>query len=388
MTDPEGRERIGFLSPGIGALPALREALLARPDADFVVLSDPDLVAPPPESYGRLVARIRRACEMLENRGVSRIVPIGIPIGTLEPVGLPPSVASFARSLLKLELDAAHDATASGRVALVMTPALGASWPSARLESLDEDLSLVICESEVLGPVLDRSVAPDALSVAIVREVARSIREAGADTVVFRCPQAHLVLDLFRRALGPSIHIVSSPTLVARLLEPASYPPRSSEAVLSVLDVYSGPDIVADIRAYLQIPVTAIDRVSLPPLWEEFSMADRLALAYGAFDRGDLSGLVSFLSPGATLVSEIPALDCPTDAARALTIYREALASCVSVIHAFLTSGKLVGVTGVQVRADDNPETVRSVSFVHMFAFDGDAIREIRLLDATASGSC
>lgn len=381
MTGSKPPQRIGVLSPGLGGLPALRECMLVRPDAEFIVLVDRALVAPPADHYDRLPPRVRQALGKLHSLGAVQIVAPGVPTGCAGPSGLDPEFVEFSESLLELELRQAADLTESGRVAFVLTPALAESWPYVDLRSRAAGLSIATCPSPTLGPVLDRMIERDEISIAVIDEVARSVREAGADVVVFGCPHAHLVEDVFRRALGGSVAIVRSPSLTAGLIGPSELgPPAPGTPPVSLVSA-SGEAGVAEANLYLQAPITGFDRVELPPLSGDLSMRDRISLAYAAFDLGDIEAAIGLFTPDATVASEIPGWPCPVALASALCASRRCMGKCVSTIEAFMSSGEFVGVTGWRIATDAATGEASQERFSHLFKLRGELVSELRLVD-------
>lgn len=381
MAAPPAKERIGVLSAGLGGLPTLRECMLVRPDAEFVFLSDRALVAPAPETYEQVRARVECALAELQARGVRRVVAPGIPTGVANPTELPPEFAEFAESLLRLELAAASDASQRGNIAVVTTPLLANSWPHLDLRARSGSLSVAMCISETLAPVLDRGLDRDEISVEVVREVAGLVRETSADVVIFACQHAHLVTDLFRRSLGPSISVVASSELAASLLASPDHRALPGTPPVAVVTTSRDTDIVRDANRYLQAPITGVDRAELPPLQAEVSANDRISLFYAAFDRGDLAEAGTLFAADATIASEIPGKPCPPLAADALASCRRRLGHCVSVIEAFFGGGALVGASGWRLATDPVTAESSQQRFTHLFEFKDDLVRELRVLD-------
>jgi hypothetical protein len=357
------RPTAGILSAGLGALPVVERLLLHQPGVQCTLLMDSGLVGLAVLDPSVHASRVEEGLQNL------RALDLDVVLAPdLAPAG---AIGDAVDEALATE---ALSNMATGRVAVVVEPA-----GDLRLRSLVDRLSsagatTVLHIAETLGPVLNRSLDRDEASVAIVRETAAAVRATGAHTAILAVPHAHLVADLFQRSLGRGVHIVDSPEIWACAIGSAlgGATSRPGEPEVTVLDA-TGSEMSAAARRFLQLPAVAVHEVRLGNAPRELTRNDRVLLAYGAIGNGDLDSVFAAIAGDAAICWEREGVVTSKPAAEVL----RACAGQAFVVDQILNTANLWGVTGRQVTP------VGDLAFSHMLTFDGDLVREVRILDAT-----
>jgi len=270
------RERpIAVFDSGVGGLTVLHELLVSLPAEDFVYLGDTARFP-----YGDKTHEELRACslEIAEHLLATGAKLLVVACGSATAAALPwleQRLAGTGVDVLGVIEPAAQlavEATRSGRIGLLATPATVASGafaaaiarsdPRARLES-------VPCPD--LAPIIQSGFPFDERVVETVRRYTTPLREADVDTVILGSTHYPLVAPMLQRMLGRGVRLVTSGQGVA----------RSVELALAQRDLLNGRTeegayrfhTTGDVDAFrtlgtrfLQMPLGEVERVVLTPV--------------------------------------------------------------------------------------------------------------------------
>ena len=117
---------------------------------------------------------------------------------------------------------AGGDATSTGRIGLLATPATVRSGAYERaVHDVDPHVELVSVPCPDLAPIIQGGFPFDERVVETVRGYCEPLREAGVDTVILGCTHYPLVRPMLQRFLGRGVQIVTSGEALARQVEHA-----------------------------------------------------------------------------------------------------------------------------------------------------------------------
>jgi glutamate racemase len=263
---------IGVFDSGVGGLTVLHELLVTLPHEDVVYLGDNARLP-----YGtRPLDEIRRfALEVgryLEQRGVKLVV---VACNSATAAALPDLQRALAVpvvGVLQPEARAAALATRNRRVGLLATEATVESGRYASLvATVDAGVEVVSVACPRLVPLIEGDDPFGEETTAAVREVAAPLKEAGVDTVILGCTHYPILRPIFQRVFGRDVTLVFSAdetshevaeTLARKGIE--NDPAR--EGTYAFLTTGEPDAFRAMGRRFLQLPITAVDRVTVAEL--------------------------------------------------------------------------------------------------------------------------
>jgi glutamate racemase len=263
---------IGVFDSGVGGLTVLHELLVTLPHEDVVYLGDSARLP-----YGtRPLDEIRRfALEVgryLEQRGVKLVV---VACNSATAAALPDLQRALAVpvvGVLQPEARAAALATRNRRVGLLATEATVESGRYASLvATVDAGVEVVSVACPRLVPLIEGDDPFGEETTAAVREVAAPLKEAGVDTVILGCTHYPILRPIFQRVFGRDVTLVFSAdetshevaeTLARKGIE--NDPAR--EGTYAFLTTGEPDAFRAMGRRFLQLPITAVDRVTVAEL--------------------------------------------------------------------------------------------------------------------------
>jgi glutamate racemase len=275
-TDRAARERpIAVFDSGVGGLTVLHELLVSLPGEDFLYLGDTARFPYGAKSQEQLRAFALEIAEHLLAAGAKLIV---VACGSATAAALPlleQRLAGTGVDVLGVIAPAAElavEATRSGRIGLLATPATVASGafaqaiaacdPRARLES-------VPCPD--LAPIIQSGFPFDERVVETVRRYVAPLRDAEVDTVILGSTHYPLVAPMLQRMLGRGVRLVTSGAGVVRAVEHAlgARELLSERTVEGAYRFRTTGDVEA-FRAlgtrFLQMPLGEVEHVVLAPV--------------------------------------------------------------------------------------------------------------------------
>jgi glutamate racemase len=270
------RERpIAVFDSGVGGLTVLHELLVSLPHEDFLYLGDTARFPYGDRSAAELEGFALQIADELLGRGAKLLVvacnsATSAALGALEAHVAARSDALDVVGVVGPESQLAVEATHSGRIGLLATPATVASGAYARaVRASDPHVELVAVACPDLAPIIQGGFPFDQRVVDTVRSYCEPLRAAAVDTVILGCTHYPLVAPMLQRALGRDVALVSSGHAVARRVEHALgvrglESPREGEGdyrFLCTADV-EGFRILG--TRFLQMPLGAVEHVDLP----------------------------------------------------------------------------------------------------------------------------
>jgi glutamate racemase len=202
---------IGVFDSGTGGLTVLHECLVTMPHEDFVYLGD--LARLP---YGpRPLAEIRRFSHeiagYLEAQGVKLILVACNAATSAALPELQERIEVPVVGVITPEAHAAVQATRNRHIGLMATEATVAAGRYADLvHTLDAGVRFFPVACPRLVPLIESDEPFGAETTAAVREYARPLKEAGADTVILGCTHYPLIRPIFERVFGRKVTLVFS----------------------------------------------------------------------------------------------------------------------------------------------------------------------------------
>jgi len=266
---------IAVFDSGVGGLTVLHELLVALPGEDFVYLGDTARFPYGAKSQEQLRTFALEIAEHLLALDAKLLV---VACGSATAAALPLLQQRFGDTGVELlgviapAADLAVEATRSGRIGLLATPATVASGAFARAiatGAAQAHVESVACPD--LAPIIQSGFPFDERVVETVRRYTTPLRAAEVDTVILGSTHYPLVAPMLQRMLGRGVRLVSSGEGVARAVE------RTLEArdLLSVRTVegdyrFRTTGDVESFRAlgtrFLQMPLGQVERVVLTPV--------------------------------------------------------------------------------------------------------------------------
>jgi glutamate racemase len=290
------RERpIGVFDSGVGGLTVLHELLVSLPGEDFLYLGDTARFP-----YGdKTPAQLRAfASEIVEHLLAAEAKLLVVACGSATAAALPHLCEQLAADGAGVELvgviapaaELARDATRSGRVGLLATPATVASGAFAdalaragggearraraaggQANGAGSGVALTAVPCPDLAPIIQSGFPFDERVVETVRCYVAPLRAAQVDTVILGSTHYPLVAPMLQRMLGRDVTLVSSGAGVVRAVERAL-----AERDLLRDDQLEGAyrfHCTGDVEAFrtlgtrfLQLPLGDVEHVTLTPL--------------------------------------------------------------------------------------------------------------------------
>jgi glutamate racemase len=220
---PRNSERpIGVFDSGVGGLTVLHELLVSLPGEDFLYLGDTARFPYGGKTPEQLRAFALEIAEHLLDAGAKLLV---VACGSASAAALPlleerlNGTGVEALGVIAPAADLAREASRSGRIGLLATPATVASGAFARVLGGKAELVSVPCPD--LAPIIQRGFPFDERVVETVRRYVAPLRAADVDTVILGSTHYPLVAPMLQRMLGRDVRLVSSGEGVVRSVERA-----------------------------------------------------------------------------------------------------------------------------------------------------------------------
>jgi glutamate racemase len=215
--DRAARERpIAVFDSGVGGLTVLHELLVALPGEDFLYLGDTARFPYGERSQEELCRFALELAEHLLDAGAKLLV---VACGSASAAALAllqqrlAGTGVEALGVIAPAAQLAREATRSGRVGLLATPATVASGAYARALAGGDGaggvaLTSVACPD--LAPIIQRGFPFDERVVETVRAYTAPLRAARVDTVILGSTHYPLVAPMLQRMLGRDVRLVTS----------------------------------------------------------------------------------------------------------------------------------------------------------------------------------
>jgi glutamate racemase len=220
---PDRRLPIAVFDSGVGGLTVLHELLVALPHEDFVYLGDTARFPYGTRRAAQLEAFALEIAELLLARGTKLLVAACNSATAAALPALRELVAARGVELVSVvepESALAVEATRTGRIGLLATPATVASGAYERaLHAADPCIRLTAVACPDLAPIVQAGSAFDRRVVDTARGYCAPLRAAGVDTVILGCTHYPLLAPMLQRLLGRGVTLVSSGAGVARQVE-------------------------------------------------------------------------------------------------------------------------------------------------------------------------
>jgi len=224
MAATEREQPIGVFDSGVGGLTVLHECLVSLPHEDFVYLGDTARFPYGERSRDELERFARELAERLLEEGAKLLVVACNAATSAAVPALREELAGRVRvvGVVTPESRLAAQATRSGRVGLLATPATVASGAYERaLAEAAPGASLVPVACPELAPLIQAGGEWDERVVDAVESYCAPLRAAEVDAAILGCTHYPLVRPIIQRALGRGVEIVSSGQAIADDVEAA-----------------------------------------------------------------------------------------------------------------------------------------------------------------------
>ena len=270
------RERpIAVFDSGVGGLTVLHELLVSLPHEDFLYLGDTARFPYGDRSAAELEGFTLQIADELLGRGAKLLVvacnsATSAALGALEAHVASRHDALDVVGVVTPESQLAVEATHSGRIGLLATPATVASGAYDRaVHASDPHVDLVAVPCPDLAPIIQGGFPFDQRVVDTVRSYCEPLRVAAVDTVILGCTHYPLVAPMLQRTLGRDVALVSSGHAVARRVEHALgvrdlESPRAGEGDYRFLCTADVEGFRALGTRFLQMPLEAVEHIDLP----------------------------------------------------------------------------------------------------------------------------
>ena len=269
------RERpIAVFDSGVGGLTVLHELLVALPGEDFVYLGDTARFPYGDKTHDELRTFALEIAEHLLATDAKLLV---VACGSATAAALPLLQERLGGvvdvlGVIAPAADLAVEATRSGRIGLLATPATVASGAfAAAIAAGDPRAQLESVPCPDLAPIIQSGFPFDERVVETVRRYVAPLRAADVDTVILGSTHYPLVAPMLQRMLGRGVRLVSSGEGVARAVE-RTLAPRELLSLRSVEGAYRF-HTTGDVEAFrtlgtrfLQMPLGEVERVVLTPV--------------------------------------------------------------------------------------------------------------------------
>jgi len=266
---------IAVFDSGVGGLTVLHELLVALPGEDFVYLGDTARFPYGEKTHEQLCTFALEIAEHLLALDAKLLV---VACGSATAAALPLLQRRLADTdvevlgVIEPAAALAVEATRSGRIGLLATPATVASGAFATAIAAGDaraHVESVPCPD--LAPIIQSGFPFDERVVETVRRYTTPLRAAEVDTVILGSTHYPLVAPMLQRMLGRGVRLVSSGEGVARAVERtlATRDLVSARAVEGAYRFHTTGD-VESFRAlgtrFLQMPLGEVERVVLTPV--------------------------------------------------------------------------------------------------------------------------
>lgn len=270
------RERpIAVFDSGVGGLTVLHELLVALPAEDFIYLGDTARFPYGDKSQDELRTFALEIAEHLLALDAKLLV---VACGSATAAALPLLQERLAGTgvdvlgVIEPAAELAVEATRSGRIGLLATPATIASGAfSAAIAARSPQAHVESVSCPDLAPIIQSGFPFDERVVETVRRYTAPLREADVDTVILGSTHYPLVAPMLQRMLGRGVRLVSSGEGVARAVERALQP-RELLSLRTVEGTYrfhttGDPEAFRTLGTrFLQMPLGEVERVVLTPV--------------------------------------------------------------------------------------------------------------------------
>jgi glutamate racemase len=262
---------IGIFDSGAGGLTVLHECLVTMPHEDFLYLGDGARCPYGPRPSEEIRRFAHEIASYLQDAGVKLIVAACNSATAAALPQLQERLAVPIVGVLAPEAHAAVQATRNRRVGVLATEAtVGSRRYEEAVHALDAGVQVSSVAAPRLVPLIEAAAPTDEIDGA-VREYARSLKEAGVDTVILGCTHYPLIRPIFERVFGRTTTLVFSAHETARevaeTLERKGIANDSAREGAVRFGTTGEPD---DFRAlgerFLQLPITRVEQVSIRDL--------------------------------------------------------------------------------------------------------------------------
>jgi glutamate racemase len=275
VPDPLRERPIAVFDSGVGGLTVLHELLVSLPHEDFLYLGDTARFPYGDRSAAELEGFALQIADELLGRGAKLLVvacnsATSAALGALEAHVAARSDALDVVGVVAPESQLAVEATHSGRIGLLATPATVASGAYVRaVHASDPHVELVAVPCPDLAPIIQGGFPFDQRVVDTVRSYCEPLRAADVDTVILGCTHYPLVAPVLQRTLGRDVALVSSGHAVARRVEHALgvrdlESPRSGEGDYRFLCTADVEGFRTLGTRFLQMPLEKVEHIDLP----------------------------------------------------------------------------------------------------------------------------
>ncbi len=275
MSATERERPIAVFDSGVGGLTVLHELLVALPAEDFVYLGDTARFPYGEKTQDELRAFALEIAEHLLATDAKLLV---VACGSATAAALPLLQERLANAgvdvlgVIEPAAALAVEATRSGRIGLLATPATVASGAfAAAIAAGDARAHVESVPCPDLAPIIQSGFPFDERVVETVRRYTAPLRAAEVDTVILGSTHYPLVAPMLQRMLGRGVRLVSSGEGVARAVE----------RTLGRRDLLNPRTVEGDYRfhttgdvdafrtlgtRFLQMPLGEVERVVLTPV--------------------------------------------------------------------------------------------------------------------------
>ena len=213
---------IAVFDSGVGGLTVLHELLVSLPHEDFLYLGDTARFPYGERGRAELERFSLEIADVLLAQDAKLLV---VACNSATAAALAPLEAHVGGGIdvvavVAPESQLAVEATRSGRVGLLATPATVTSGAYARAVAASDphvELTSVACPD--LAPIIQGGSPFDQRVVDTVRAYCRPLLQAQVDTVILGCTHYPLVAPMLQRALGREVTLVGSGGAIARRVE-------------------------------------------------------------------------------------------------------------------------------------------------------------------------
>lgn len=270
-----GERPIAVFDSGVGGLTVLHELLVALPGEDFVYLGDTARFPYGDKTHDELRAFALEIAEHLLATGAKLLV---VACGSATAAALPLLQQRLADAdvdvlgVIEPAAALAVEATRSGRIGLLATPATVASGAFAHaIAACDGGAALESVPCPDLAPIIQSGFPFDERVVETVRRYTTPLRAADVDTVILGSTHYPLVAPMLQRMLGRGVRLVSSGEGVARAVERAleARDRLSRREVEGAYRFHTTGDVDAFRTLgtrFLQMPLGEVERIVLTPV--------------------------------------------------------------------------------------------------------------------------
>jgi glutamate racemase len=214
MPAPASERPIAVFDSGVGGLTVLHELLVSLPAEDFLYLGDTARFPYGEKTHEELRAFALQIAEHLLAAGAKLLV---VACGSATAAALPlleqrlDGTGLTVLGVIAPAAELAVNASRSGRIGLLATPATVASGAFARaIAAHDPRATLESVPCPDLAPIIQRGFPFDERVVETVRRYVAPLREAEVDTVILGSTHYPLVAPMLQRMLGRGVRLVTS----------------------------------------------------------------------------------------------------------------------------------------------------------------------------------